>query len=201
MHVDDLILVSVDDHLVEPPDLFKGHLPAKYADRAPKIIRTDDGSDVWVLPLDTVSRQPYPFVNSSHAERLAYFSPNGQWVAYQSNESGRAEIYLRPFPGPGGRFPVSSGGGAQPQWRNDGKELYFIAPDAKLMAVSTDLTGTSPTIGSPSALFQTRIYLGGSEQPDRGQYDVARDGRFLINTVLGEASAPPIVIVQNWAPR
>jgi hypothetical protein len=96
---------------------------------------------------------------------------------------------------------VSSTGGSQPRWRHDGRELYYIAPDGKLMAVSVDLTGTPPKIGAPASLFETRIYLGGNSNPDRGQYDVAADGRFLINTVIEEASMPPIVIVQNWVPR
>jgi Tol biopolymer transport system component len=168
-------------------------------------------NDVWVLPLqpgeaDGAARpaanvEPFPFANSPHAERLGHFSPDGRWVAYQSNETGRAEIYLRPFPGPGGQFQVSSGGGAQPEWRHDGKELYYIAPDATLMAVSTDLRGRAPILGAPAVLFRTRILMGGAEQPNRGQYVVARDGRFLITTLLPDAIVPPIVVVQNWAPR
>jgi hypothetical protein len=153
--------------------------------------------DVWVLPTDD-KHEPYPLLQTPHTERLAYFS---RFVAYQSNISGRAEIYLRRFSGSDARWPVSSGGGAQPRWRHDGTELYYIAPDAKLMVVSVNLTGDTPTVTAPAPLFQTRIYRGGRENPDRGQYNVAPDGRFLVNTVLSEASMPPIVIVQNWNAR
>jgi dipeptidyl aminopeptidase/acylaminoacyl peptidase len=173
---------------------------------------TKNSPDVWVLPVDgalasagpgrandrTEGRKLYQFADTEYAERLARFSPRGDWVAYQSNETGRAEIYVRPFPGPGGQARVSIDGGAQPRWRDDGKELYFIAPDAKLMAAGIEVKGSEVIPRLPVALFQTRIYLGGTETPDRGQYDVARDGRFLINTVLDETTLP-IIVVQNWA--
>jgi hypothetical protein len=140
-------------------------------------------------------------LNGNYVERLAVFSPNGRWVAYQSNESGRYEIYIRPFPGPGRQWPVSTAGGAQPRWKSDGKELYWIAADAKLMAAPITVTGNAIETGAPTALFPTRIYLGGSEQPMRGQYNVASDGRFLINTVIGDDTVPPITILQNWRPK
>ena len=156
--------------------------------------------DVWAVSTSG-DRRPYPFLNGNYTERLAVFSPDGRWIAYQSNESGRYEIYIRPFPGPGRQWPVSTAGGAQPRWRNDGKELYWIAPDAKLMAAPITVTGNAIETGAPAALFQTRIYLAGSDQPMRGQYNVASDGRFLINTVIGDDSVPPITILQNWQPK
>jgi Tol biopolymer transport system component len=154
--------------------------------------------DVWVLSLS--DRKTFPFLNSNHSERLASFSPNGRWVAYQSNESGRAEVYIRPFPIRPGQQTVSGGGGAQPRWRDDGKELYFVGPDAKLMAATIEESGGSIEVGTPVPLFQTKIFLLGTDNPARGQYDVSRDGRFLINTVTSEAATVPIVVVQNWTP-
>jgi serine/threonine protein kinase/Tol biopolymer transport system component len=145
-------------------------------------------------------RKPHPFVKGNFKARSARFSPDGRWVAYHSDATGRPEIYIRPFPGPGIEQPISTAGGAQPRWRNDGKELYWIAPDAKLMAATIAVNGSSIKAGSPVALFQTHIYLGGTDEPLRGQYNVARDGRFLINTLIDDA-APPIIVVQNWRPK
>jgi hypothetical protein len=117
-------------------------------------------------------------------------------VAYQSDESGRFEVYVRPFPGPGGQSQVSTGGGNSPRWRKDGKEIYYIAPDLKLMAVAVATQGTTFTPGTPEALFQTHITGGANRQ----QYDVARDGRFLINTDLADTSTEPIHLLLNWKP-
>jgi hypothetical protein len=143
-------------------------------------------------------RKPYPFLNGRAVERLALFSPDGCWVAYESLEDGRAQIYIRPFRGPGGPWQISRAGGAGPRWRDDGKELYWIAPDARLMAAPVAVNGTSIEYGAPVALFQTRIYLGGTDQPERGQYNVAPDGRFLISTVTSDEPVRPITVVQHW---
>jgi len=97
---------------------------------------------------------------------------------------------------------VSTSGGVTPRWRRDGKELYYIAPDAKLMAVSVSTTGVRPEVGTPSALFQTRILFGGTSPVGTSwQYDVAPDGRFLINVTVGDAATPPITVIQNWTPK
>ena len=139
--------------------------------------------------------------------RFRYRQP--VWVAYESNESGRDEIYVRPFVGPaasgatangaGGRWQVSAAGGIFPRWRPDGKELYYIGPDGQMMAAPVTATATTLEPGTPVALFQTRIYGGGVDNLQGPQYDVARDGRFLINTVLDDADAP-ITLLQNWKP-
>jgi Tol biopolymer transport system component len=137
------------------------------------------------------------------------FSPDGRWVAYQSDESGRNEIYVRPFDPPaatgmpagtaGSRWPVSTAGGIMPVWRPDGKELYYLNPAGAMMAAPITVNGATLEPGSPVVLFQTRIVGGGVDAQNQGQYDVAPDGRFLINTVLAEASAP-ITLLQNWNP-
>jgi Tol biopolymer transport system component len=156
------------------------------------------GTDLWVLPLDT--RAPVLLLKTEANELWGQFSPDGRFVAYQSNETGRYEIYLRPFPGDGGSVPVSTAGGVYPRWSRDGKEVYFIAPDAKLMAVPIRTTAASVEAGAPVALFQTRRLGGGWNVIGRShQYDVARDGRFLVN-VETESSAPLLTLLMNWKP-
>ncbi|MBN1491019.1 MAG: PD40 domain-containing protein [Phycisphaerae bacterium] len=139
-------------------------------------------------------RKPVPFVNTSFDEGNGQFSPDGRWVAYQSNESGRDEVYVQPFPGPGGKWQVSTGGGVMARWRPDGRELFYIASDGKLMAAPIQVAGQSLEAGAPVALFLTR-----NMGEKRTQYAVTRDGqRFLINIPVEESTASPIIIVTNW---
>ena len=158
--------------------------------------------DIWVLPMEG-DRKPFVFLKTNFDERRAKFSPDGRWVAYMSNESGRYEIYVRPFNGNapgtsvGGQWQVSTSGGISPRWRADGKEVYYIAPDGKLMATPITASGATVEPGSPVALFQTRIVGGGTDVTMGANYDVSVDGRFLINTVL-ENTASPITLLQNW---
>jgi Tol biopolymer transport system component len=154
--------------------------------------------DLWVLPLDG-DRKPFVFLKTNFEERHAQFSPDGRWVAYRSNESGTAEIYVRPFPGPGGQWQISTSGGIAPRWRHDGKELYYIAPDGRLMAVPIATKAGTLEPGTPVALFRTQI-VGGGTNTNRQQYDVATDGRFLINTAVEDAAVSPVTILQNWQP-
>jgi hypothetical protein len=121
-------------------------------------------------------------------------------VSYQSTESGRFEIYVRPFPGPGGQWQISTAGGIQARWRPDGKELYYIAPDGKLIAVPISVNGATLEPGGPISLFQTRIWGGGANATSRWQYDVAPDGRFLINVNTEATVTSPITLFQNWKP-
>jgi serine/threonine protein kinase len=156
------------------------------------------GTNLWVLPQET--RVPFVYLETEANELWGQFSPDGRWVAYQSNETGRYEIYVRPFPARGGPFPISTGGGVYPRWSRDGKELYFIAPDAKMMAAPIRATATTVDAGVPTTLFRTERLGGGLNVIGRShQYDVARDGRFLIN-VEAETSAPPITLLMNWKP-
>jgi len=159
------------------------------------LYQSDQNSDLMVLPL-TGGRKPFPFLSTPFNKAQGVFSPDGKWVAYQSNESGRFEVYARPFPGPGGQWQVSTGGGGSPRWRADGKELYYLAPDNKLMAVVVKAQGAALAAGTPEALFQTHMPVGVNRQ----QYDVARDGRFLINTELQDNSTEPIHLLLNWKP-
>ena len=158
--------------------------------------------DIWVLPMEG-DRKPFVFLKTNFDERRAQFSPDGHWAAYMSDESGRYEIYLRPFNGnasgepTGGQWQVSTSGGINPKWRADGKELYYIALDGKLMAAQITTKTTTIEPGTPVVLFQTRIVGGGTDVFVGNNYDVSGDGRFLINTVLEEAPSP-ITLVQNW---
>jgi serine/threonine-protein kinase len=130
------------------------------------------------------------------ALRSIEWPTNGRWVAYTSNESGRDEVYVRPFPQLGGQWQIAIGGGAMPRWRSDGKELYCLAPDKKLMAATVSGTGRTFVTGTPEALFQTRMAPANNRQ----SYDVGRDGRFLIVTQLDDASTEPIHLLLNWRP-
>ena len=167
-------------------------------------------ADLWVLP-STGDRKPWVFLKTSFRELYGRFSPDGRWVAYQSNESGRMEIYIRPFAAPAaagatgqaaapsGQWQVSTAGGVEPVWRHDGKELYYVGPNGEMMAAPITTSGTTLKPGAPVALFPTRILGGGVDNSQGRQYDVSRDGRFLINTVLDEGTAP-ITLIQNWKP-
>ena len=156
---------------------------------------TDDqtGFDLWVLPL-TGGGKPFPVARTKFDEREGQFSPDGQWIAYQSNETERNEIYTYSHsPGPAPLTRVSTDGGTQIRWRGDGGELYYIGLDAKLMAVSIRLgaRGDAVDAGTPAALFQTRIASGAALNPRRQQYAVSADGqRFLINSSLQDAVTP-----------
>jgi dipeptidyl aminopeptidase/acylaminoacyl peptidase len=157
------------------------------------------GTDLWLVPVEG-RRVPFTFLKTEANELSGQFSPDGYWVAYQSNESGRYEIYVRPFPGPGEQFPISTAGGVYPRWSPDGKELYYIAPDAKLMAVAISARAPTFEAGPPTALFQTRRVGGGANVVGRShQYDVAPDDRFLINVAAGSGT-PPITLLLNWKP-
>jgi len=152
------------------------------------------GWDLWALPMRG-DPKPIAIANTPFEERSGQFSPDGQWVAYQSNINGLFDIYVQPFPGPGGKWKVSTAGGTDPRWRADGQELFFIAPDAKLMAVSVRTSSSSFEVGSPTALFQTRMVTSNLKH----EYAVSRDGRFLVNTVVDDATFP-ITLLLNWKP-
>jgi len=162
----------------------------------------EKGTHLWVLPLEG-DRKPFPFLNTRFSERWGQFSPDGHWVAYESNEAGqRNEIYLRPFPGPDGQWQVSIAGGVYPRWAPDGKELYYLAPDGKLMAAAIAVRGATLEIGARTPLFQPRIAGGGTSIVGRRQqYAVAPDGRFLVNVAQDNISELPITLILNWKPK
>ena len=158
------------------------------------------GRDLWALDMTSRGLTPRVVANTPAQEVLAQFSPDGRWVTYQTNESGRFEVVVQPFPEAGGKWQVSTAGGVAPRWRADGQELYFLAPDATMMAVPVTAAGATFAAGTPVALFPSRIRGGGSLATDRPPYDVARDGRFLINQPVADATAAPITLILNWQP-
>jgi serine/threonine protein kinase/Tol biopolymer transport system component len=151
-------------------------------------------SDLWVLAM-TGGAKPYPLLQSEFSEFHGRFSPDGRYFAYVSTESGRPEVYVQSFPPAGGKWQISTEGGAQPHWRRDGKELFYLSADRKMMAVEVKLEGSFDS-GVPTTLFQTLV--SGFTSPNR--YDVSADGqRFLVNSAVEEASKTPISLVLNWA--
>ena len=160
------------------------------------------GMDLWVLPVSN-EKKPVPFLNTKFEERDGQFSPDGKWVAYESNESGRFEIYVQPFPGPGGKFQISANGGAQPRWNKNGKEIFYVSLDSKMMAAPVKLSadGKSLETGTPAALFPVHIAGGPLPGAYKQQYAVSADGqRFLVNLVADQGTSP-ITLILNWRPK
>jgi eukaryotic-like serine/threonine-protein kinase len=152
------------------------------------------GRDLWVLDLSDKNRQVRPVVNTVFDERNGQFSPDVRWIAYETNESGRVEIVVQAFPEPTRKWQVSDGGGSQPRWRPDGKELYFIAPDKSMMAVAVTGFGSTFEAKTPVRLFPTHI--ADASLPFKAQYTVSHDGRFLINETV-EKSTTPITLIHQ----
>ncbi len=140
-------------------------------------------------------RKPFPFLVTPFNEGAATFSPDGHWLAYQSDESGTNQVYVAPFPGPGGKWMVSSGGGRLPRWRRDGKALFYLSRDDKIMLVDIATKGASVQAGIPRALFQIRPAPG---PPYDTEYDIAPDGKHFLVRTTGEASTAPLTLVVNW---
>jgi Tol biopolymer transport system component len=158
------------------------------------------GGDLWILPLSG-DRKPFPFLQPRFIETQGQFSPDGRWIAYISNESGRGEVYVAPFGGPSGvqsgKWQVSTGGGDQPRWSRDGKEIYYVtqAPANTLMVAAVSVRDSAFDVGAVKALFAVR-----PAGTPRNSYQVSPDGqRFLVN--MGPVQAPtatPITVVMNW---
>jgi Tol biopolymer transport system component len=155
---------------------------------------TASGTDLWLLPL-TGDKKPVKYLATPADEMHGNFSPDGRLVAYTSNESGKYQVYVQTLPLSDKKWQVSTNGGYEPRWRADGREIYYLSEDRKLMAVPV---GAGPTFDVPTALFQTRVPAGVTA--NRTHYVPSRDGqRFLVNTQSGEASPSPITVVMNWA--
>jgi Tol biopolymer transport system component len=162
------------------------------------------GWDLWVLPV-AGDRKPFPFLKTPFEERDGQFSPDGKWIAYQSNESGlQFEIYVRPFPGPGGSIQISANGGAQPRWNKNSKEIFYLSLDSKMMAAPVKVSpdGQSLEPETPAALFPVRTVGGPLPGVFRQQYAVSSDGqRFLVNLAADEGVASSITLIYNWKPK
>jgi Tol biopolymer transport system component/predicted Ser/Thr protein kinase len=162
--------------------------------------QTANAYDVFALanPRGGGERKAIPVANTEYSELHGQVSPDSRWVAYDSNESGRSEVYVRPFPpgdGRNGKFVISSNGGLQPRWGAGGKELFFLTTDRRMMAVSVK-AGPVFEAGTPRALFSTPTM---SVNNQLFQYDVAPDGnRFFIVAPSSSAASAPATIVLNW---
>ncbi len=167
-------------------------------------------SDIWILSLNPQGGKPegvggparsagasqaggdrkaIPFLQTEFYEGNAHFSPDGKWIAYVSNESGQPEVYLRPYPGSGGKLQVSAAGGFDPTWRRDGRELYYTSLDRKLMAAEIAAKGSTVEVNSVHPLFE----MNGVN------YDVMADGkRFILNVPVETQLSSPLTLVVNW---
>lgn len=168
-------------------------------------ILSDTDLDIWTLSFENGAVKTRPFLQSPSLKRWAEFSPDGHWLAYVSNESGRDEVYVQPFPGPGGRKQVSTEGGIEPAWAPNGREMFYVVRDPtpgpnarmKMMAVDVALQPTF-TAGKPHGLFEGRFIAAAYLR----NYDVTPDGRRFIMIQFKEQPQPPplteMVLVQNW---
>ena len=152
--------------------------------------------DLWVLPLEG-NREPVPYIQTKFAESTGQFSPDDRWVTYVSDESGQSEIYVQPYPADGSKWQISTGGGLQPRWSADGKELFYLSADRRMMVVEVEAQETFRP-GVPSALFDVPEF--NDLRPDIFyHYDVSNDGRrFLIDVAAGESGRVPVTVVLNW---
>jgi Tol biopolymer transport system component len=156
--------------------------------------RNSLATDIWIY--STADKSARPWLATPFGERSGTLSPDGKWIAYESNETGRDEIYVRAFPESDEKWLISSAGGAKPAWRGDGREIYYVAPDQKMMAVKVT-PGKEFESETPVALFNVRL-----REHIARQYDVTPDGsRFLLNQQVEEAATEPITVLQNWTAR
>jgi serine/threonine protein kinase/Tol biopolymer transport system component len=189
-----------NDEVVSPEDA--GGIPVDWTSDNKYIVYSrfmprGAGNDTWLLPL-LGDRKPKPFLQSPFDKVLAQVSPDSRWIAYTTNESGTFQIFVQSFPDPnGGKWQISADGGVEPKWRRDGRELYYIAFDGKLMAVPLKVDRTFEA-DKPVPLFQTGLTVNRT-RPDRDRrYDVTRDGRFLF-VMPGRVTAAPITVLVNWS--
>jgi Tol biopolymer transport system component len=151
--------------------------------------------DLWLLPL-TGDRTPFRFLTTPFREGAGQFSPDAEWIAYTSDESRRNEVYVQSFPSGQFKWPVSSNGGAWPRWRRDGRELFYVGLDGKVMSVEVRPVSGSLEFGTPTSLFTLPLTRG---ENDPYPYDVMPDGqRFLALVPASEAEEPPITVIFNW---
>jgi dipeptidyl aminopeptidase/acylaminoacyl peptidase len=147
-------------------------------------------TQLWIL--DTAQRKAFPFETAGQMASGSRFSPDGRYLAYHSDESGRFEVYVRAFPGSGGKWQISAAGGGNPVWSRDGKELFYLSLDNKMMAVPISESGSFRS-GTAAALFA--VHPSGY----RTIFDVSADGRrFLVNNLPADQGSPPLELVVNW---
>jgi Tol biopolymer transport system component len=160
---------------------------ALYEDTSPR-------TSLWALPLFGQPK-PFAYVQGKFRTYDGRFSPNGQYVAYTSDETGRPEIFVQTFPDHLHKWQVSTSGGTEPMWRRDGDELFYLKPDDTVMSVHVKTSASKFDAGIPRPLFKTQLVASGQ----RNHYTVSPDGeRFLMIVPTGEARPEPITVVLNW---
>ena len=158
-----------------------------------------DGYDLGVLTLKE-PRVPALLLNTPFSEVQARVAPNNRWLAYATDESGHFEVYVRGLSAAGRQWTISSGGGMQPEWRRDGRELFYISRDRKLMAVAVTTDADTFAAGVPEVLFDVDVPEANAPYPN--DYAVSADGqRFLVNTLLDQPSGPALAVVLNWTAK
>jgi eukaryotic-like serine/threonine-protein kinase len=167
-------------------------------DREYVLLRRDTGMKADLVAV-SMKGEPREVIvaQSPNDETEGQFSPDGKWIAFVYDESGRAEVFVQSFPQGRARTQVSTTGGTQVRWSGDGKEIFYVAADGKMMAASVGLGGASPEVKLPVALFETHLATGTNVLGNKPQYAVSRDGRFLLDTAI-ESTSQPIVVLMNW---
>ena len=177
-------------------DLLVVQLGMTVAFLAYQIVGDASRQDIWVLPLGG-TREPIPLARTASMEVTPRFAPDSRWIAYVSDETGKSEVYVQPFPPTGGKWQVSTGGGTEPVW--SGHELFYIRPGGMLVAVDVRAApgdGGRPaafTVGPPKALFQV-----GASATAQSRYDVAPDRQRFLVRVSSRPATQPIAVVLNW---
>lgn len=160
----------------------------------------DMGLDLWVVPMQG-EHKPAPYLVTQFNETQAQFSPDGHWVVYTSDETGTKEVYVRPFPtASGGKWQISNGGGNEPRWRRDGKELFYLGPDNMVYSVSVTMKGDTFQPETPKPLFRAPVTGGeGGGLQQVWRWDIGSDGqRFLVNAPVEGQTTQPITMILNW---
>jgi hypothetical protein len=158
-----------------------------------KFLLFHDGQAVHALPM-TARPEPVRLLDAGYKRDEPHFSPDGQWVAYSSNESGALEVYVASFPAFGQKQQVSLGGGGVPWWRSDGTELFYMSREGKLMSVPVK-AGPTVEFGTPTMLFESPIH---TLSLISSQYAVARNGQRFLIAAPAMTTTPPITVVVDW---
>jgi Tol biopolymer transport system component len=166
------------------------HRPTDWSRDGRYIIAEAVAGGIWVHP-QSGDKKPYSYLHSQFREAEAKLSPDGKWLAYRSNESKRQEVYVVSFPTSDAKFQISTNGGRIPVWSRDGRELCFISADDKMMAVKINTVGGKFQASVPQPLFDVRL----GNNPN---FDVSKDGRFLIPAVVNEPENEQMTVVLNW---
>ena len=189
---------SGEEEVLFPYDTEQTAAPSDWS-RDGKVIafhRFSEGiSSVWLVTLER-DREARQFLHSQFSQLQGRFSPDGRWMAYCSNESGEYKVYVVPYPGPGGKWLISHGPGCGPRWQRDGKEIYYISSDKRLMAVQVKASGKGFEVGATNSLFDTVAYT--AEENYFGNFDVTPDGAHFVLITNDVQIGGALTLVQNW---